>query len=279
METADFQDIRYALDDEGIVTVTISSTKRRNAISGLTSLELRYAAQHFANDDRAHAMILTGENDPERDSDRQAFSSGGYFSPDAYTGLPDDLMAEIDHTDIAMKATVLEFFACDKPVLAAVNGLAIGGGFTLPLAVADQIYLSEHAWAQLPFAHLGIAAELGSTFLLPTLLGMQKAKELLFFPERLDAQTLASLGLANAVLAHDELLSHTRERALQLIPPRGAGLSIRAMKRSVHAQRVDAMTTALDLENEALNMLVASEDFAEGLLARVERRAPAFKGR
>jgi hypothetical protein len=150
METADFQDIRYALDDEGIVTVTISSTKRRNAISGLTSLELRYAAQHFANDDRAHAMILTGENDPERDSDRQAFSSGGYFSPDAYTGLPDDLMAEIDHTDIAMKATVLEFFACDKPVLAAVNGLAIGGGFTLPLAVADQIYLSEHALASPP---------------------------------------------------------------------------------------------------------------------------------
>ncbi|MEJ2533350.1 MAG: enoyl-CoA hydratase-related protein [Halioglobus sp.] len=150
---------------------------------------------------------------------------------------------------------------------------------TLPLAVADQIYLSEHAWARFPFAALGISAELGSTYMLPRLLGMHKAKELLFYPDKLEAQQLLDLGLANAVLPHDDLLPHTRDKALQLIPPRGAGASVRAMKRIVHAQQVEALTRALDLENEVLNQLMKGEDFVEGLMARVEKREPVFKGR
>ena len=147
------------------------------------------------------------------------------------------------------------------------------------IAVADQIYLSEHAWARLPFASLGISAELASTFMLPRLLGMQKAKELLFYSDRIEARELLKLGIANAVVPHDELLSFTREKALQLIPPRGAGASIRAMKRIVHKQRLEEVTVALDLENEVLNELMKSEDFAEGLMARIEKRAPVFKGR
>lgn len=115
--------------------------------------------------------------------------------------------------------------------------------------------------------------------MLPRLLGMQKAKELFFYPDRLEAQHLLDLGLANAVLPHDELLAYTRDKALQLVPPRGAGASIRAMKRTVHKQRVGELTRALDLENEALNQLMQSEDFVEGLMARVEKREPVFKGR
>ena len=279
MHTSEFTDISYELDDDGIVTVSMHTPRRKNAISGLTALELRWAAQHFQEDDRALAMILTGAPDPDSEPSRQAFSSGGYFVPGVYDDVPEEIMAQIDQTDIAMKATVLQFFNCDKPVLAAINGLAIGGGITLPLAVADQIYLSEHAWARLPFASLGIAAELGSTFMLPRLLGMQKAKELFFYPETLTAQHLIDLGLANAVLHHDELLPYTRERALQLVPPRGAGASIRAMKRVVHAQKLEELTRALDLENEVLNELMKSEDFMEGLMARVEKREPVFQGR
>jgi enoyl-CoA hydratase/carnithine racemase len=166
-----------------------------------------------------------------------------------------------------------------KPVLAAINGPAIRGGITLPLAVADQVYLSEHAWARFPFANLGISAEPGSTYMLPRLLDMHKAKELFFFPDKLEAQQLLDLGLANALLPHDELLPYTRNKALQLIPPRGAGASIRAMKRVMHQQQVDALTRALDLENEALKQLMKSEDFVEGLIARMEKREPGFKGR
>lgn len=279
MDTSEFTDISYELDGDGIVTVCMNTPRRKNAISGLTALELRWAAQHFQEDDRAQAMILTGAPDPESEPSRQAFSSGGYFVPGVYDDVPEEIMAQIDQTDIAMKATVLQFFGCDKPVLAAINGLAIGGGITLPLAVADQVYLSEHAWARLPFASLGISAELGSTYMLPRLLGMQKAKELFFYPDRLEAQHLLDLGLANAVLPHDELLAFTKDKALQLVPPRGAGASIRAMKRTVHKQRVGELTRALDLENEALNQLMQSEDFVEGLMARVEKREPVFKGR
>ena len=279
MQPNEFSDISYQLDIDGIVTVSMNTPGRKNAISGLTALELRWAASHFQQDDSALAMILTGAPDPDSGPERQAFSSGGYFVPGVYDDVPPDIMAQIDPTDIAMKATVLEFFQCDKPVLAAVNGLAIGGGFTLPLAVADQIFLSEHAWARLPFASLGIAAELGSTYTLPRLLGMHKAKELLFYPERIEAQRLLDMGVANAVLPHEELLPYTRDKALQLIPPRGAGASIRAMKRTVHRQNVEAITRALDLENEVLNELMKSEDFVEGLMARVEKREPVFKGR
>ncbi len=81
------------------------------------------------------------------------------------------------------------------------------------------------------------------------------------------------------MLPHDELLAYTRDKALQLIPPRGAGASIRAMKRVVHAQKLEELTRALDLENEVLNTLMQSEDFIEGLMARVEKREPVFKGR
>ena len=279
MQIHEFTDISYELDSDGIVTVSMDTPKRKNAISGLTALELRWAAQHFQADDNALAMILTGTPDPSSAPDRQAFSSGGYFVPGVYDDVPPEIMAQIDQKDIAMKGAVLQFFGCDKPVLAALNGLAIGGGITLPLAVADQIYVSEHAWARLPFASLGIAAELGSTLFLPRLLGMQKAKELFFYPEKLTAQHLLDLGLVNAVLPHDELLAYTRDKALQLIPPRGAGASIRTMKRVVHAQKVEELTRALDLENEALNALMQSEDFAEGLMARIEKRDPVFKGR
>ncbi|MEP5766010.1 MAG: enoyl-CoA hydratase-related protein [Halieaceae bacterium] len=280
MQPTDFNDIRYSKDEAGIVTLTLNTPARKNALSAVTFLEISYAVDHFQADDTAHAMILTGAKDPGSDDPaREAFSSGGYFNPDAFEAVPEEVLAEIDMSDIAQKRTTLQFYQCDKPVIAAVNGLAIGGGFTLCLAAADQIYMSEHAWIQLPFARLGIAAELSSTFLLPRLLGFQKAKEVLFFPERISAQQAVELGIANKVLPHDQLLDYARERALQLIPPQGPVMAIREMKRAMHQPHLDAFSEALDRENEALGTLMKTEDFAEGLTARVERRPPVFKGK
>jgi enoyl-CoA hydratase/carnithine racemase len=280
IEPQDFKDILYEKDEAGIVTLTFNTPKRKNALSVVSFLEVFYAVDHFQQDDSAYAMILTGARSPDSsDETRESFSSGGYFSPDALEGVSPEILADIDMADTAQKRTTMKFYACDKPIIAAINGLAIGGAFTLCLAAADQIYMSEHAWIQLPFAKLGIAAELSSSFLLPRLLGFQKAKEILFFPDRISATEAVELGLANKVLPHGELLSYAREKTLQLIPPLGAGLSIREMKRSMHQPHMEAFAKALDLENEALATLMTTEDFAEGLTARVERRSPVFKGK
>ena len=274
-----FRDISYQHDDSGIVTLMFNTPQRKNALSLYSFFEIYKAVDHFERDDSAHVMILTGAKDPNSsDPAKEAYSSGGYFSPDAFEGLSDEIMHEMDTSDIAQKRTTLKMFQCEKPIIAAVNGLAIGGALTLTLAAADQVFMSEHAWIQLPFAKLGLSAELGSSFLLPRLLGLQKAKEIVFYGDRISAAEALQLQLANKVLAHEELLAYTREKALQLIPPGGAGLAIRQMKKLLNEPLVEAMAMALDRENRALQMLFDSSDFVEGFSARVERRPPVFKG-
>ena len=106
MQINEFRDISYELDADGIVTISLNTPKRKNALSGLTALELRWAAKHFQEDDNAQAMILTGSPDPDSAPERQAFSSGGYFVPGIYDDLPAHIVEQIDMSDIAMKATV-----------------------------------------------------------------------------------------------------------------------------------------------------------------------------
>ncbi|MBT4519333.1 MAG: enoyl-CoA hydratase [Halieaceae bacterium] len=279
MNLEQFRDISYQLDDDGIVTLTFNTPQRKNALSLLTFFEIYAAIEQFEQDNSAHAMILTGARDPNSDDPaKEAYSSGGYFNPDAFEGVPEEVIKQIDMSDIAQKRTTLKVLQCEKPIIAAINGLAIGGAFTFTLAAADQIFMSEHAWIQLPFAKLGISVELGSSFMLTRLLGFQKAKEILFYSEKIDAQQALQLQLVNKVLPHEELLSYTRQKTLQLIPPAGAGLAIREMKKLLHEPHIDAIGHALDLENQALGLLFKSSDFAEGIAARVERRPPVFTG-
>ena len=163
-------------------------------------------------------------------------------------------------------------------MIAAINGLAIGAGFTMPLAGADLIYMSEHAWIQLPFVGLGIVPEFALTYFLPRLMGFQKAKEIVYFRKRVPAQQALEWGWVNDVLPHDQLLSHAREMAQKLIPPEGPGLAVKLAKRAFHKPYMDALAEALDAENEGLNQGVMTYDFGEALKARKEKRAPVFRG-
>lgn len=274
-----FREILYEMDESGIVTLTLNTPVRKNALSHYTFHEIFWALDHFESDDAAHAMIITGAKDPNlSDPASEAFSSGGYFKPDANIGVPDEILREIDLTDFAQKRTTLKAFECSKPIVAAINGFAIGGAYTFSLAAADLIFMSEHAWIQLPFTKFGISPELGSSFLLPRLVGLQRAKEILFYGERIDAQQALSLQLVNEVLPHGKLLSYSVEKTLQLIPPQGAGLSIREMKKLVNAPHLTALADTLDRENVVLQKLFSSSDFEEGIAARNERRAPIFSG-
>jgi len=260
MDPNEFKNIIYDKDDQtGIVLVSINRPEIKNALSILVLIELHRAAEN---------------NDPTT----EAFSSGGYFNPAELESLDEETRAAIDLTDIAQKKLCLKLWRINKPIIAAINGLAIGGGFTVPLACADLIYVSEHAWVKLPFISLGIIPELASSYLLPRILGFQRAKEILFFGERLDARKLLDLGLVNKILPHDELIAYSKEIAAKLVPPRGASLAVGLTKQALHGPLIEAVSRALDAENEGLNKTFASADFWEALAARKEKRAPNFKG-
>ena len=280
MKVDEFNNIIYEMDAKtGIVTVTINRPEIKNALTILVLLELYWAADAVENDSSVKAMILTGGKSANRkDPAGEAFSSGGYFNLADLEALDDKTKANIDLTDIAQKRLCLKMWQLEKPVIAAINGLAIGGGFTIPLAVADLIYISEHAWVKLPFINLGLLPELASSYLLPRLVGFQRAKEIIFFGEQISASKLSEMGLVNKVLPHDDLVPYATQMALKLIPPRGAGLATRLAKKALHKPLIGAVTRALDIENEGLNKAIGSVDFWEALAARQEKREPVFKG-
>ncbi len=281
MKTEEFKDILYEKEEEtGIVTLTMNTPKRKNALSSYSFLELWWAAHIFQKDDTAHAMIITGAKDPDNpDPTKEAFSSGGYFSPDATKGISQDLLDQLDPTDIAQKKLVEKMWYIDKPVIAAINGLVIGGAFTMVLSCCDLIYMSEHAWFRLPFVRLGILPELASTYIMPRLIGMQRTKEIFYFGESVTAQQAHEMGLINKVVPHDELLPYAREMALKLIPPGGPGMAVRMTKRALHNQLNGNIQRALDEENIGLNLSMKSEDFMEAVMARMQKRTPVYKGK
>ena len=280
MKPNEFKEIIYSKNESnGLVTITLNTPKRKNALSPYTFLELYWAVDALEKDETAFAILITGAKDPEsNDPTKEAFSSGGYFHPSAMKGIPEELMKQIDPSDIAQKKVTMKMFQCQKPIVAAINGLVVGGAFTMCLSCADLIYMSEHAWFRLPFNSLGIIAELASSYFLPRMVGMQKAKEIVYFSKKIGAQEAQELGIVNKVLPHDQLLSYATERALELTPPKGATFAIQQMKKAFHKPFIEIVSNALDNENEGLNACFKTTDFFEGITAMQEKRDPIFKG-
>ena len=280
MKPEEFREISYVKDDKGIVMLTLNIPKRKNAMSRYTFYELFWAIDALENDDSAYVMVMTGAKDPDvSDPAKEAFSSGGYFHPSAMDGVSDEIKAQIDNTDIAQAKLTMKMWKCEKPIIIALNGLAIGAGFTMMLSGSDLVYASEHAWANIPFINLGIVPELASTLLLPRLVGFHRAKEIMYFGERMTAQMLHEMGIVNKVLPHDQLIPYAKEMAAKLAPPKGAPVALRLTKRALHQPFIDAMTTALAKENEGLRAAYKTADMAEAMTAMREKRKPAFTGK
>jgi len=273
MNIKDIQDLIYEKEENGICTITLNQPKRKNAMSFLTFLEIETVLKDMEQDKNAKVLIITGCEEAG------AFSSGGYFNMNLYPNLPPAILEELDLTDIAVKRLCMKFWSFQKPVIAAINGLAVGAGFTMPLAGADFIYMLEDAWIGFYFARRGVMAEFGADFLLPFYVGFQKAKELLYFAKKITAQEALDLGLVNAILPKDQLIPYSREQALKLIPPKGPSLSITLMKKTMHSYFKSILDQTLDLENEGLRTLLKTHDFRESLKALGQKRDPVFKGK
>jgi enoyl-CoA hydratase/carnithine racemase len=271
MSIDDFQDIIYEKEDNGICIATLSKPERRNAVTYITFLELYTILEDMERDKNAKVLIITG--DPKG----RAFTSGGFFKPEMFEEMKK--YPEINIMDIAQKKLCMKFWDFNKPVIVAINGMAIGGGITMPLAGADLIYMAENAWLGFYFVKRAIIPEFANSFILPFYLGFQKAKEIVYFGDKITAQQAYELGLVNKVLPPDKLIPYAREQALRLIPPKGPYLSIKLMKKTIHHYFREMLSTTLDLENKALRKTFISKDFNESMQALKEKRAPTFIGK
>ncbi|MFX1594587.1 MAG: enoyl-CoA hydratase/isomerase family protein [Promethearchaeota archaeon] len=273
MNIEDLCEIIYEKEENGICTLTFNTPKRRNALSYVTFLEIWIVLDEMEKDKNAKVLIITGSKEGN------AFSSVGYFNMKYVTSVPPEIMKEIDLMDIAQKKLCLKFWNFNKPVIAAINGLAVGIGITMPLLGADLIYMAEDAWLGFYFVKRAVIPEFSSSFILPFLVGFHKAKELIYFGDEISAKQAEDLGLINKVLPPDQLMPYTRKQALKLIPPKGPTVALNRMKQTMHNYFKDIISKTLDLENEGLRDLMKTHDFRAATKSLITKRDPIFKGK
>lgn len=271
MNVEDFQDLLYEVEDNGILTITINKPERRNAMSPYTFLEMDYALDRAEKDKKVKVVILTGSKEGN------AFSSGGYFSMKALDGIPRELKKQIDFNDWTQKKLTLKLWDFSKPLIAAMNGLGIGAGFTIPALFADLVYASSDAWFGLYMIKRVVAPDFGSGVLMPLLVGMRKAKEMFYFGEKITAQKAEELCIVNKVLPPEKLMDFAREQAMRLMPPTTSTLAFKIMKKSLHSQFREMLEKECDLENKLYLEGMSSKDFQESIMALKEKRDPVFK--
>ena len=251
-------------DKNGIRIITIDRPKLLNALNAQTVREIGEAFEQARDDDSVKAIILTG-------SGEKAFVAGA------------DINELAQQTPMSGKATAEKgqrvFLAIErfpKPVIAAINGFALGGGCELALACHMRI-ASEKAQMGLPEVTLGIIPGYGGTQRMARLLGKGKALELILTGERIGAAEAERIGLVNRVVPAEQLMETCEELARKIMA-RGP-LAVRAAIEAVMSGSEMPFEEGQFLEATLFGLLCATEDTKEGMKAFIEKRAAEFKGR
>jgi enoyl-CoA hydratase len=253
--------------NDNIALITLNRPGKLNALNYALIEHLMAVLDTIETDDGVRAVVLTGAGE-------RAFSAGAdihEFSGSVRQGR-DTAIRDFVRRGQAMTAR-LEAFR--KPVIAAVNGLAFGGGCEITEAVHLAI-ASERARFAKPEIALGMPPTFGGTQRLPRLAGRKRALELLLTGDPFPPQRALEIGLVNMVVPHDELLPAARQLANRIIrhSPRAVGSIITAVTRGLNM----AIAEGLQVESEQFAALVPSHDLGEGINAWLERRPPLYRG-
>ncbi len=248
---------------DGVRVITLNRPEVLNAISARLGTELLDALREAERATEVRCLLLTGSG--------RGFCAGA----DLREQMPGQTSVG-DLLRTRYNGIVLRMRTMEKPVIAAVNGVAAGAGCNLALA-ADLRVASDRASFIEAFSRVGLIPDSGGTWLLPRLVGTGRALEMMFLADPVDAAAAERLGLVNRVVPHDDLMPRALEWAARLAagPTRAYGLIKRGVNRAV--------STALDdsLEYEAQLQEIASrtEDHREGVAAFLGKRPPAYTGR
>ena len=250
-----------------LATITLNRPDVLNAISEELLGALIDALEKCGEDNAVRVVILTGD---------KAFCAGGdvkAMKAGLAAGDPGRFLRGIIP---GLHATIAKIRRLSKPVVAAVNGIAAGGGASIALACDLRIAAQKARFAQ-SFVNIGLSCEGGGSYFLPRLLGLSKATELLFLGEAIDARQAEALGLVYKVVPDAEVMTAARELALKLAAkPTFAIGRIKSLLNQAFDQDLMAQ-----LEAEGQDILACGRraDFREGITAFIEKRTPQFEGR
>ena len=239
-----------------ILTLRLDRPEKKNALTLGMYRGMIEALQQAEADPAVRVVLITGSED--------CFTAGN--------DLMDFANAKPGETSPAI-IYLQTLAAAQKPVIAAVGGVAVGIGTTM-LLHCDLAYAATSARFQLPFVNLGLCPEAGSSVLLPVLMGHRQAAELLFFGEPFSAEVARELGIVNAVLSASEVFSAATAKALQLAekPPAALQTTKALLKRGTASSIADAMAR----ETEKFAALLQGPEAREAMMAFMQRRKPDF---
>ncbi|MDY6965841.1 MAG: enoyl-CoA hydratase-related protein [Halobacteriota archaeon] len=252
------------VDKKGpIAKITINRPDVLNALNEDTLLELKEAFFDISKDDEVRVVILTGVG--------RAFVAGADIGELAKKNVVDawDL-------SILFQGVLRDIEELQKPVIAAINGFALGGGCELMMA-CDIIIASERAKFGQPEINLGIIPGAGGTQRLPRLVGRWKAKELIFSGDVIDAEEARKIGLVNRVSPDEQLFEEVMDLATKI--SKKSPIAIGFAKKAVNASTETDINSGTSLEASLFSACFSTEDHSEGMNAFLEKREPLFEGK
>src|SRR5512136_2788385 len=259
----DKQFVKYVIE-EGIALVTIDNPASLNALNAPTLTQLDQAFDQLAGNTEVKGVVITGGGE-------KSFVAGADIN---------EFLQVKGNTAAAFMARGQRIFdkieAFDRPVIAAINGFALGGGNELAMSCDIRI-AAENALFGQPEVNLGIIPGYGGTQRLPRLIGPGKAKEIILADERINAQEALRIGLVQRVVPKGQAVEEAK-KLMKKILAKGP-VAIRMAKKAINEGLGMSLRAGLDLEGQCQGVCFGSEDKNEGAKAFLEKRPPQFKGK
>lgn len=252
---------------EGLVTVTFNRPKRKNAIGAATWNELDAVLAAIEVDPNVRAVVLTGAEGN--------FSAGADLSGEESNGLTGHGPQPVLHEMRIVGRIIGRLHRLAKPTIAAVDGVAVGVALGIALA-CDLVIATDRARFMEIFVKRGLALDGGTSWTIPALVGVRRAKELAFFGDTLGAAKALEWGLINEVVAPEDLAATAHDWGSRLAG--GPTVALGLMKTQIDASATSSFEEALEGEARAQHVVYSTKDMQEGIRSYLENREPRFTG-
>ena len=249
--------------DEGVAVITLNRPDKLNSFNQTMAKDVQFALDHCMENPEVRCVLITGAG--------RGFCAG----QDLEEAIAPDSAAIEEHVESKYNPMVRKIRAIEKPVIAAVNGVAAGAGANLAYC-CDVVVASESAKFIQSFINIGLVPDTGGTYFLPRLVGLHKATVMTMLGEKMTAEEGKDLGLVYKVFPNEELMDSamTLAKRMAKMPTRGLGLTKKALNYSLRNNLNEQLAVEKDLQGQAGR----TADNAEGINAFLEKRQPEFRG-